>query len=254
MSIRNIKIDRKALGWNISFVYIVYAYIGQIPQLKTNPVYSTISVSLFLIIVFAISSVVISGYKKSLILFLASAFIGSAMELLSLNTGIPFGSYHYTGALGPMLGPVPLFIPLLWASLSYYSLKAGGAYGMPFVMMFLDLSFDPRFSGNLWVWTSKTQYFGDPWTNFIGWFITSSLIVIVYSIVTRTKELPDSRGITFYLLFGINNCISDLYYHLFYPALISFVVFSVSSVVLYYLFSKSKNGKVSSVRSKKGIN
>lgn len=227
--------NREKIGWGVSYAYIVYIYVAQIPQLRNLPAFSTINVSVFLIIAFAVTSVLVSGYRRALAIFVSGAVIGSLMELLSIHTGIPFGLYRYTPALGPLIGPIPVFIPLLWASLGYYSIKAGGLYGMPLVMMFLDLSFDPRFSGTLWVWISGTQYFGDPWTNFAGWFITSALIAAAYFLITRTRERPAGAGILFYFLFGINNCISDLYSHLLYPAIISAAVFTASAAVLFYL-------------------
>lgn len=236
-------VGRENIGWTVSYAYIVYIYIGQIPQLKPLVIFSTVSVSLALIMAFAVTAILASGYRKTLTIFVLGAAIGSIMELLSIHTGIPFGLYRYTASLGPLVGPIPLFIPLLWASLSFYAIKAGGWLGMPFVMTFLDLSFDPRFSGRLWIWISKTQYFGDPLSNFAGWFITSGLIIVSYMIVTRQRESPEVKGIIFYFLFGINNCISDLYYHLYNPALISAIIFTVSSAILYGGITRKKMEK-----------
>jgi uncharacterized membrane protein len=109
-------------------------------------------------------------------------------------------------------------------------------------MTFLDLSFDPRFSGNLWIWISNTQYFGDPWSNFIGWLITSAVIVFFYTVIARRWETPNLRGIVFYFLFGLNSSISDAHTKLVTPALVSALVFVASTVTLL-LFCFTHNTK-----------
>ena len=88
-------------AWIISFIYIAYLFIGQIPFLKNNSIFSSLTVSLLLIIVYFISSILIMGKKGSAYFFIVAAVVGSLLELLSLNTGIPFGKYIYTGELGP---------------------------------------------------------------------------------------------------------------------------------------------------------
>ena len=130
------------------------------------------------------------------------------------------------------IGQLPIFIPLLWASIGFYSYRAGGKYLMPFLMVALDLSFDPRYSGHLWIWISKTQYFGDPWLNFLGWFITSAVIIAIFSAVSEKSISFDIRAVIFYTLFGLDNCISDIYAKLFIPALVSLSIFMVLAIFL----------------------
>jgi len=221
---------------------MAYVYLALVPSLSTLPVFSVESATAGLLITFAISSMLLLGTRKFVLLLLTAALVGFAMEALSVNTGIPFGRYSYTSALGLTLGAVPVSIPLTWASLSFYALEAGGTYGMPFLMTFIDLSFDPRFSGNLWIWTSSTQYFGDPWSNFVGWLITSALIVFLYTVLTRRRETSSLPGIGFYFLFGLDSCILDFYSGLATPALVSALVFVASTAVLL-LFHFARNEK-----------
>jgi uncharacterized membrane protein len=123
--------NREAVGWGLSYAYIAYIYLAQIPSLSPQPIFSVVSASAALLVTFAISSMLLLGTRKSFLPFLTAALVGFIMEALSVSTGIPFGRYFYTSALGPTLGPVPVFIPLLWAALSFYALEAGGTYGMP---------------------------------------------------------------------------------------------------------------------------
>ncbi len=235
------KQTRRNIGWILSYIYLSYLLIGQTPLLKDTPFFSTIIVSVMFIGVYAVSSVLIIGTRNSVVFFLIAATVGSLMELLSLNTGFPFGKYFYTAELGPMVGQLPVFIPLLWASLGFYAYRAGGKYGMPFLMVFIDLALDPRLSGHLWIWISETQYFGDPITNFVGWFVTSALIILIYSLVEKNGYKVDVLAIVFYLIYGLSECISDVYAHLDLPALISACIFITSSIILIYLNYKHKH-------------
>lgn len=229
-------LKREDLAWLAAFIYIAYLYIGQIPQFKHLSAFSTLFVSVFLVLVYAILSPVVLGLKKALAFFAISAVIGSVMELLSITTGYPFGSYVYTNALGPKIGPIPAFIPLLWSSLSFFSMEAFGPLLMPLAMVFLDLSFDPRFSGILWKWTVPTQYFGDPISNFVGWFVTSALISVVVAVYVKVKAQLSWKAIIFYLLFGIDSSISDLYHSLFVPAAIATALIVIISILCLYYF------------------
>ncbi|MGP6220448.1 carotenoid biosynthesis protein [Caldiplasma sukawensis] len=232
---------RQDIAWYISFAYIVYLFIGQIPELKSSFIFNTFLTSLLLIVVYGISSVLIIGSKKSLLFFISAALIGSVFELLSIHTGIPFGKYVYTYELGPRIEGIPVFIPFLWASLGFFSYRAGGKILMPFLMVALDLSVDPRYSGHLWIWISKTQYYGDPWTNFLGWFITSAVIIMVYHLMVKNSWHWDSRALIFYTLFGIDNCISDLYDGLRVPAMISLIIFIAIFLLFIMKYTLEKN-------------
>lgn len=232
---------RQDIAWYISFSYIAYLFIGQVPQFKNSLIFNTFLTSVLLIVLYGISSALILGSKRSLLFFISAAIIGSFFELLSIHTGIPFGKYVYTDELGTEIGGIPVFIPLLWASLGFFSYRAGGYFLMPFLMVALDLSFDPRYSGHLWIWISKTQYYGDPWTNFLGWFITSLVIIIVYQFMVKNNWQLDFKAVIFYTLFGIDNCISDIYDNLRVPAMISLVIFIAIFLFLSMKYIKEKS-------------
>ncbi|MFG2050061.1 carotenoid biosynthesis protein [Micromonospora sp. NPDC048935] len=44
---------------------------------------------------------------------------GFAIEAIGVATGVPFGSYDYSGELGPKLAGVPLIIPLAWTWMTW---------------------------------------------------------------------------------------------------------------------------------------
>lgn len=55
------------------------------------------------------------GWGKTLAGFFLIAFCGAIAEWVGTKTGFPFGDYHYTGNMGPMItGQLPWAIPLAW--------------------------------------------------------------------------------------------------------------------------------------------
>ena len=235
MKMENMK-DRWKIAWVVSLLYIVYIFLGQIPQLEKSPLFDSMMVSLLLIIVYIVSSILLIGWKKSIELIALGWIVGYSMEFLSINTGIPFGTYYYTAALGPKLGPVPVFIPFLWSSLFFYAMEASSIFLAPFLMVSFDLSFDPRYSRELWHWTVPTQYFGDPISNFVGWFFVSFIIAFIlyltnFKVNVRGKAILPA--LLFYILFGVDNTIDDVKVGLAEPGIISISVMAVIFLIMF---------------------
>ncbi len=113
------------------------------------------------------------------------------IERIGSTTGIPFGSYHYTETLAPLLGGVPLIIPLAWlmmlpAAWAVAAAITGTHRGWKFVVVAAlaftawDLFLDPQMvAWGYWVWAEPGGYFGIPWINYAGWFVSSALITAV---------------------------------------------------------------------------
>lgn len=127
------------------------------------------------------------------------------IELAGLTWGVPFGYYHYTSVLRPQLGGVPLLIPLAWLMMlgpawglialildplkprlrRWYWLIFASLAGLVFTAW--DLYLDPQMVGHgLWVWQKPGGYFGIPWSNFVGWWLSAMLITLL----VRPTDLP----------------------------------------------------------------
>jgi putative membrane protein len=149
------------------------------------------------------------SWKKALPVAGAAAALALGAELIGTSTGLPFGEYHYTSLLGPRLaGLVPLAIPLSWfymlvGCLAIAARLFPGSRGSPWrwaltagaLMVFWDLALDPAMvrTGH-WVWGpgnafheaglpgwldiffTRGLYYGMPLSNFLGWFISGTLI------------------------------------------------------------------------------
>lgn len=118
-------------------------------------------------------------------------------EHMGTGYGVPFGGYGYTGLLGLKLGGrVPALIPLSWFLMALPSWVVarralpGGvagrvALGATFLVVW-DLALDPAMSflTPYWVWEDSGPYYGMPWVNLVGWFVTGAAIMSVLEALT----------------------------------------------------------------------
>ncbi len=125
---------------------------------------------------------------------LAAVYVLSfTAEHVGTGYGIPFGGYGYTGLLGWKLGGrVPALIPLSWflmALPSWVVARAlvGSGRGTRVLRVALgslwlvawDLALDPAMSWltPYWVWEESGPYYGMPWLNLLGWYVTGLLLL-----------------------------------------------------------------------------
>ncbi|MFI7661917.1 carotenoid biosynthesis protein [Micromonospora parva] len=137
---------------------------------------------------------------------------GFAIEAIGVATGVPFGSYDYSGELGPKLAGVPLIIPLAWTWMAWPAwlaavrltggnaatadggaLTAGGSgstVGRRVGRIALatvglaawDLFLDPQMvAEGYWVWHDATPALpglaGIPVSNYLGWLLFAVLMM-----------------------------------------------------------------------------
>jgi uncharacterized membrane protein len=130
-----------------------------------------------------------------------------SIEFMGVWAGFPFGAYSYSAALQPQILGVPALIPLAWmmmlapawgiaqAILASSQVRLKSAYWPLFAALSAaafttwDLYLDPQMvARDMWVWKASAgiTYFGIPWTNYLGWFLTSALITLLI----RPRRLP----------------------------------------------------------------
>ncbi|MGC4852309.1 carotenoid biosynthesis protein [Micromonospora sp. DT4] len=124
---------------------------------------------------------------------------GFAIEAIGVATGVPFGSYDYSGELGPKLAGVPLIIPLAWtwmawpAWLAAVRLTGGGSVSTAgrwvgrialaaVGLAAWDLFLDPQMvAEGYWVWRDATRALpgltGIPVSNYLGWLLFAVLLM-----------------------------------------------------------------------------
>lgn len=123
-------------------------------------------------------------------------------ELSGTMTGLPFGEYRYSEALNPMwAGHVPIVIPLSWffMAVTSYGL-ARSVLGVRNTRVFRvliasallvswDLSLDPAmsFATHYWMWGSAGAYYGMPWLNLFGWYVTGLALMSALALLNADR-------------------------------------------------------------------
>jgi uncharacterized membrane protein len=227
---------RTQISWAIAYAYTVYVALSAVPPFKGTSIFSVTAASGLLVLLYFFHSYANLKLTTASKFFIIAATISFIWEFIGVTTGIPFGNYSYTASLSPALGPVPLFIPLLWCALGYFCMEASDYYIMASALMVsLDLSFDPVFSSSLhlWTWQSQGQYFGVPLSNFFGWFLASLTFFAIFFLATKRQTRSSNYAIVFYYLFGLDNVIGDLASGSVWLALASFIIFTLATVIIF---------------------
>ena len=147
------------------------------------------------------------GWKGALAFAAICLVVSNIFENMGVATGFPFGPYHYTDALGPKLGYVPLMIGPAYLGVGYMSwvmgtiligdVKRGSSalstFATPFVAAFVmvlwDLSLDPSAStdGKWWIWHDGGGFFGVPLQNYLGWYLTVFVFMLLFALYQRSR-------------------------------------------------------------------
>jgi bisanhydrobacterioruberin hydratase len=202
------------------FLILVNVMLGMIIPFKVDFLVGFV----FTLMIFVVwHAILTKGWKRSLLMFVLSYIIAFIAEVLGVNFGLIFGSYHYT----PMLGIQPLGVPLLaalaWEPIIYASFMMTNIL-IPFLpeqttpwkkILFSyiglsimgavattawDLMIDPIAVGHgWWVWHDGGAYVsniggGVPVTNFLGWLLVAFIINLVYRYLNnsaiKTNQSP----------------------------------------------------------------
>ncbi len=120
---------------------------------------------------------------KQFFFYVFAFSIGMAVEILGVNTGWPFGEYHYPPVLGLQWMGVPLIIGGNWLLLSLavsgiarlFSRNAiAGPLLAAALMAFADFLLEPfAIRHGLWVWHGQIH---PPLQNYLAWFVTAWII------------------------------------------------------------------------------
>ncbi len=180
-----------------------FATFGQHPQLLVGLPESSLAFYGFAFRFFAVGQVWLAMAVFALVLlrrvrlrwlpaFAALYLISLGAELLGTTRGIPFGHYDYSTLLDPMWAEhVPVVIPLSWFYMAVPSFAfamvalPGEGRGLgrvalgSLVLLTWDLALDPAmsFATPYWVWEGTGPYYGMPWLNLFGWYVTGLLLM-----------------------------------------------------------------------------
>jgi len=135
------------------------------------------------------------GPRAAIALVGTATLGGFAVEAVGVATGFPFGTYVYSGQLGPKLLGVPLIIPLAWTWMAWPAWLAAqrlpiarwARIGVAAVgLAAWDLFLDPQMvAEGYWRWRSDTPALpgvpGVPIGNYLGWLGFAVLLMTALS-------------------------------------------------------------------------
>jgi putative membrane protein len=163
--------------------------------------------------------------------------LGIALEYVGVTTGLPFGSYRYTGVLVPGLpGGVPLAIGFAWLMVvvaglftarrllnaksetnnpELFRVSAVGAL----LVVGMDLLLEPvaYHVKGYWEWLEPGPgYYGVPWSNFAAWFVAALLMSLLLGAALKVRSVrwgwvPLALYIMNVILFGVVNLAHGLW-------------------------------------------
>ena len=176
------------------------------------------------------------GLRRTLLFGGLTWPIAWAAELCSIQLGVPFGFYTYTGLTRGQelyVAGVPFFSSLSFAFLGYaaYCLAWGvlarfrasvpvRAVLTGFLMMMLDVVIDPAavrgdrwFLGDLFSYPAGGVYFGVPLSNFAGWWLVGAVGIFAYEACARPGPVSGpgriGTGIAlYYAVFVFNTAVT----------------------------------------------
>jgi uncharacterized membrane protein len=143
---------------------------------------------------------------RLLVPLLAVALVSFVSEHIGTGYGIPFGGYAYTGLLGVRIGPrVPALIPISWFLMAVpawilaravISGRGPGpmlgriALGSAWLVIW-DLALDPAMSylTPYWRWEETGPYYGMPWMNLVGWYVTGIVLMLALDLLSDWARL-----------------------------------------------------------------
>jgi uncharacterized membrane protein len=157
----------------------------------------------------SVSHALLSRGVRSAAALVATATLGGfAVEAVGVATGFPFGTYDYSGRLGPKLLGVPLIIPLAWTWMAWPAWLAALRLARTTVarvalaavgLAAWDLFLDPQMvAERYWTWRSPTPALpgvpGIPIGDYLGWLGFALLLMAVLAVAAGPRAaIPDAQ-------------------------------------------------------------
>lgn len=198
----------RSARWKLLLLWFVLAaYVASAPFLAGDPKYGTLVMFCMGFVLMLVHGTERYGWRGLLTFMALAAIVSITLENMSINTGFPFGWYHYeVGRLRIMDAPV--VVALVYISVGYLAWTVGNLIlgfcdddiGRPFntitlplvatfVMVQFDVVQDPATStfAKIWVWHHGGGYFGVPLSNFLGWYFTCWIFMQAFAIFVARR-------------------------------------------------------------------
>jgi putative membrane protein len=147
------------------------------------------------------------GARVTGVLAVVTVAGGFAVETIGVHTGFPFGSYRYTGGLGPSVVGVPLVVAFAWPMLAWPAALVArrlcrgmaarvliGAWALAAWDVFLD---PQMVAAGHWRWADPQPHLPGvpavPLTNYAGWFAIAVLVSLALQVALQASPHADDR-------------------------------------------------------------
>ena len=207
------------------------------------------SISTIFIFIFAIpliySLVIWLGWKKGAIVLVSLGGLSIAVEMFAILTGIPYGSFQYSGTLGYHFLNVPLSVPLAYLpillgsfTLSNHLLRSPtrlqNTLLSALINTIIDFLIDPTaVRAHFWFWQEGGFFYEVPLVNFLGWLCTGFIYShILYAFLrTELERTKIPLNLTYSLRLILSFWVGyALWNNLAIPALIGSAVLCVATI------------------------
>jgi putative membrane protein len=156
----------------------------------------------------------VHGLRGAVALLALAGGGGLFVEAVGVRTGVPFGTYTYTGDLGPQVFGVPAVVPLAWAMMAWPALVVGRTLAPRWrtpvavvggaALTAWDLFLDPQMvDAGHWRWAHPHPAVplvpGVPLTNYAGWLVVAAVVVGVLDRLLPRPDRPSGPAAALYL-------------------------------------------------------
>jgi uncharacterized membrane protein len=177
---------------------------------------SRTGITLASVVVFCAASVAdaarVHGLRGAAVLLTVAGGGGLLAEAVGVHTGLPFGTYAYTGDLGPQLLGVPVVVPLAWTMMAWPALVVGRALARRVPVALVagpalaawDLFLDPQMvDAGHWTWAHPEPALplvpGVPLTNYAGWLLVATAMTALLDRLLAPHARPSGPAAALYL-------------------------------------------------------
>jgi putative membrane protein len=135
------------------------------------------------------------------------------VEALAIRTGIPYGEFSYSPALGlSLFGLVPWTVPFAYLPILLGAATVASRTG-PFlsrvaatgaIVVLADLVIDPgAVHAGFWAWSGGGLYYGVPPINFAGWAATGILYGAIFFLLAGREKVPLGVASSLFLIVAL---------------------------------------------------
>jgi len=166
--------------------------------------------------------------RRATLALVALTVYAYGVEFVGVTTGQPYGAFEYGVALGPMLGGVPLALPVFFFPLVLNSyllcllllgdLARSRWVRLPVVVatvVAIDLVLDPgAVALGFWAYDGGGAFYDVPWSNYRGWLLSATVAVATFdwgldrdALLARLDSCPFMLDdmVSFVILWGAVN-------------------------------------------------